>query len=90
MEHVYPEDCPGERLIRIAEVKRLTGLSTTTLYRKIARREFPRPLKITNTARAWKLSEIMAWVDSREREEISPYDDAPDQSCSDPAPTPTK
>jgi predicted DNA-binding transcriptional regulator AlpA len=32
-----------ERLIRIGEIKRLTGLSTE-LYRKVATRDFPRPV----------------------------------------------
>ena len=38
MANVQVENRPVERLIRIGEVKRLTGLSTATLYRKICRR----------------------------------------------------
>jgi prophage regulatory protein len=55
-------------LVRAADVCMITGLSVPTIYRLMSRNSFPRPLKITSTARAWKLSEIMAWVDSRERE----------------------
>jgi prophage regulatory protein len=62
-------------LIRISNVCAITGLSVPTIYRLMSRNEFPRPLKITNTARAWKLSEIMAWVDSRQRREIAPSGD---------------
>jgi prophage regulatory protein len=62
-------------LIRISDVCATTGLSVPTIYRLMSRNEFPRPLKITNTARAWKLSEIMAWVDSRQRREIAPSGD---------------
>jgi prophage regulatory protein len=55
-------------LIRIDYVCAVTGLSVPTIYRLMAKRDFPRPLKITSSARAWKLSEITAWINSRERE----------------------
>jgi predicted DNA-binding transcriptional regulator AlpA len=41
MESAQDENPPAERLIRIGEAKRLTGLSTATLYRKVATRDFP-------------------------------------------------
>lgn len=53
-------------LVRIDSVCAITGLSVPTIYRLMSRKKFPRPLKITTTARAWKLSEVTAWVDSRE------------------------
>ena len=46
MEHVQYENRPVERLIRIDEVKRLTGISAATLYRKISAKEFPRPVRL--------------------------------------------
>jgi prophage regulatory protein len=55
-------------LIRIDNVCRITGLSVSTIYRLMSQHKFPRPVKLTTTARAWKLGEVMAWVDSRERE----------------------
>jgi prophage regulatory protein len=54
-------------LIRINNVCAITGLSVPTIYRLMGKNTFPRPVKITSAARAWKLSEIAAWVDSRER-----------------------
>ena len=63
-------------LIRITDVCAITGLSVPTIYRLMGRNDFPRPLKITNAARAWKLSEITAWVDSRSRTEIAPSNGA--------------
>jgi prophage regulatory protein len=56
-------------LVRITDVCAITGLSVPTLYRLMNQSRFPRPLKITSTARAWKLREITAWVDSRPRGE---------------------
>jgi len=57
-------------LLRIDTVCGITGLSVPTIYRLMSRNEFPRPVKITSTARAWRLSEVTAWVDSRERESV--------------------
>jgi prophage regulatory protein len=65
MEIVRDENRPAERLIRIGEVKRLAGLSTATLYRKVATREFPRPVPLGTTARAWPLSEVQNWIAGR-------------------------
>jgi prophage regulatory protein len=65
MENVQDENRPVERLIRIGEVKRMTGLSTATLYRKIAAREFPRPVPLGVVARAWPLSEVQGWITGR-------------------------
>ena len=65
MEHVQNENQPVERLIRIDEVKRLTGISTATLYRKISANEFPRPVPLGVVARAWPLSEVQSWIAGR-------------------------
>ena len=62
MENVQSENRAVERLIRIGEVKRLTGLSTATLYRKISVKEFPRPVRLGANACAWPLSEVQDWI----------------------------
>jgi predicted DNA-binding transcriptional regulator AlpA len=73
MENVQVEDRLVERLIRISEVKRLTGLSTATLYRKISAGDFPRPVQLGAAARAWVLSEIQSWIAKRiAQREIAP------------------
>jgi prophage regulatory protein len=65
MENLQDESPSVERLIRIGEVKRLTGVSTATLYRKIAAKEFPRPVQLGAVARAWPLSEVQKWIADR-------------------------
>jgi prophage regulatory protein len=65
MENVLNENPLVERLIRIDEVKRLTGLSTATIYRKISANEFPPPVHLGAVARAWPLSEVQAWIAGR-------------------------
>jgi prophage regulatory protein len=56
-----------DMLLRIDTVCTITGLSIATVYRLLAKGDFPRPLKITSHARAWRLSEVMDWIDARER-----------------------
>jgi prophage regulatory protein len=63
--HIENDNRPAERLIRIGEVKRITGLSAATLYRKIAAKEFPRPVALGALARAWPLSEVQDWIAER-------------------------
>ena len=74
------DDHPGTALLaasvrdvlrRIDTVCAITRLSVPTVYRLMSRNKFPRPVKITNTARAWRLSEVTAWVESRERGGVS-------------------
>jgi prophage regulatory protein len=65
MQNIQNVTRPVERLIRIGEVKRLTGLSTATVYRKISSNEFPRPVALGVMARAWPLSEVQDWIAGR-------------------------
>ena len=65
MQNVQNESRAVERLIRIGEVKRLTGLSTATLYRKISAKEFPRPVRLGANACAWPPSEVQDWIAGR-------------------------
>ena len=50
-----------ERLLYMNEVLRLTGLSRTTLYQRIARGEFPKQRKVGPKS-AWLQSEITVWM----------------------------
>ena len=54
-------DAP-ERLLRISAVLSRTGLSRSTLYRKIQRGEFPRQVAISQRCSAWRESAINAWL----------------------------
>lgn len=67
MPVVKHEHMPGSpRLIRIAEVLRICGLSRATLYREIKAKQFPAPLKISARSVGWLQDEVMMeWVASR-------------------------
>ena len=55
----------ADKHLRRPAVEALIGLSRTTIYEMMKRGEFPRPIKITGKAVAWRESDISAWLASR-------------------------
>lgn len=51
-----------ERIIRLNTVLARTGLSRSTLYRKIAEGTFPPRIKISVYAAGWHETEISRWI----------------------------
>jgi prophage regulatory protein len=51
-------------IIRIAEVMRRTGLTRSTLYRKIDSGRFPKGLKLSERCVGWRESAVKAWLDN--------------------------
>ncbi len=51
-----------ERLIRLPEVLMLTGLSRSTLYRKVKEGRFPAPVSLGPRSVAWRESEVLTWI----------------------------
>lgn len=54
---------PG-RILRLKSVLERTGLSRSTLYRKIQLGTFPKQLRISTRCAGWRESDIDAWLDS--------------------------
>lgn len=52
----------AEKIIRLQTVLSRTGLSRTTLYRKIAEGTFPRQVKISVHGAGWHESAINRWI----------------------------
>ena len=53
------------RLIRLPEVRRMTGLSRTRIYELEREGRFPRRRKLSDRACAWELQQIVDWIRSR-------------------------
>lgn len=51
-----------DRLMRRAEVLRVTGLSKSALYRKIGDRTFPSAIALSIHSVAWLESEVSSWI----------------------------
>ena len=55
----------GKALLNIREVEEIVALKRPTIYREMAKDNFPRPVHATGRARRWRAREIFDWVDSR-------------------------
>ena len=53
---------PPRRLIRLVEVKRRTGMSTSTIYRWMKQGKFPRSRSIGGYIAVWSEDELDAWI----------------------------
>lgn len=52
-----------DRIIRIRTVLQRTGLSRSTLYRKMNDGTFPRQVRISEHCSGWRESAINRWID---------------------------
>lgn len=51
--------------LSLVDVKQLTSLSKTTIYRLMKEETFPKPIKITSRRVAWRKSQIDQWLDQK-------------------------
>ena len=52
----------SDKIIRLKTVLARTGLSRSTIYRKIAEGTFPAQLKISTNGTGWHESDINRWI----------------------------
>lgn len=55
-----------DRIVREAERKKITGRSSTSWWRDENAGAAPRRVRLGENAVGWRLSELMAWVESRQ------------------------
>ena len=53
------------RVIRLPEVKQRTGLSRSSIYRLMARENFPQSCKLSERIIAWVEADIDSWIAER-------------------------
>lgn len=51
-----------DRLLRLRDVTARTGMSRSTIYRRIDDKTFPKPVKIGDFAVRWRESTIDGWI----------------------------
>ena len=56
-----------DRMLRAPEVMAQTGLSRTTIWRRVRAGTFPAPHELGVNSVGWPASEIAAWIESRAR-----------------------
>jgi len=52
---------------RLPDVIRITALSRSTIYRRIAEGRFPSPVHLGGRASAWPSAALQQWIDDPER-----------------------
>lgn len=80
IHHLHTPSVPA--LLRMPEVIRRTGLRRSSIYDAMKRGDFPKPVPLTSTARAWHSEEIDAWIAARLAARTNGTD-APKSGCGD-------
>ncbi len=55
----------SDALLRMQTVAQATGLSTATIYRKLAAGEFPEPVRLGARCTRWKAADVRAWIQAQ-------------------------
>lgn len=64
MNIIAANDNQIDRLLKLAEVKHITSLGTSTIYRRVAAGTFPKPRQLSEACVRWRESTILAWMDA--------------------------
>jgi prophage regulatory protein len=57
-----PMQTDHDRILRIKTVLELTGLSRSTMYRKMQKGTFPKNVQISERCAGWRESAVSAWL----------------------------
>ena len=55
----------SNKVIKLKEVKKLTTLSTASIYRQIKDKSFPKQIKLGERSSAWFYEEIIQWLEDK-------------------------
>jgi prophage regulatory protein len=58
-------DNPPPSFLRMPMVMRMTGLARSTIYRLVAEKKFPGPVKLSDRAVAWRREDLILWSEGR-------------------------
>ena len=54
-----------QRILRLPAVLQVTGLARSTVYRMMAERTFPAPVKLAKRAVGWRHDDVQQWTNAR-------------------------
>ena len=80
----------ADRLVRLPEVRFLTGLGKSSIYEGVKAGTFPQAVRVTDYAVAWRKSEIDGWIASRPSASTPPIPAAVQKSSATRAPAAKK
>lgn len=55
----------ADALLRVKTVADATGLSSATIYRKLAAGDFPKPVRMGARCTRWKAADVRAWIQAQ-------------------------
>lgn len=55
----------SQQVLKLTEVKLITGLSGSTIYRLISQGDFPKQIKLSTRSSGWLKSETDQWLEER-------------------------
>ncbi len=58
----------NDRVIRVGEVASIIGVGKSTVWLWDREGKIPKSFKLTPSTTVWRFSEIMAWLDEKQRE----------------------
>ena len=53
------------QIIRLKQVKAMTGLSRSTIYKFMSHKQFPKQIKLGLKSSGWLLDEVDAWIQNQ-------------------------
>jgi prophage regulatory protein len=53
------------KLIRIKQVRELTGISRTYIYSMVKQGTFPAPVSLSRKSKAWISEEVIDWIQTK-------------------------
>ena len=59
-----PNGSPGNELLRMPAVVQRTGLGRSTIYRLMATKRFPMPVRLASRAVGWRSTDLDRWSQS--------------------------
>ena len=65
MEIIRLSHTPDAQLLRINDVVALTTLSKSCINLWVAVGKFPKPMTLSPTLKAWRLKDVVAWIDEQ-------------------------
>lgn len=60
-----------DKIYRLPEVTAVTGLCRTVVYNALVDKAFPDPVILGRRAVGWRESDLMAWVQSRQKRTVN-------------------
>ena len=60
-----PRQTSAPRFLRLPEVREMTGLSTSTIYRWMSEGNFPKQIQLGSRSVVWNDQEVIKWMEDQ-------------------------